>query len=49
MRGAKRKRVVVVGGGQAGGRLTQILGAYSRNFQVTLVCQEPHPPYERRH
>jgi 3-phenylpropionate/trans-cinnamate dioxygenase ferredoxin reductase component len=47
MRGAKRKRVVVVGGGQAGGRLTQILGGYSRDLQVTLVCQEPHPPYER--
>jgi 3-phenylpropionate/trans-cinnamate dioxygenase ferredoxin reductase component len=47
MRGAKRKRIVVVGGGQAGGRLTQILGASSRDFQVTLVCQEPHPPYER--
>jgi 3-phenylpropionate/trans-cinnamate dioxygenase ferredoxin reductase component len=47
MRRANRNRVVVVGGGQAGGRLTQILGAYPNDFQVTLVCQEPHPPYER--
>jgi 3-phenylpropionate/trans-cinnamate dioxygenase ferredoxin reductase subunit len=47
MRGANRNRVVVIGGGQAGGRLTQILGANPRDFEVTLVCQEPHPPYER--
>jgi 3-phenylpropionate/trans-cinnamate dioxygenase ferredoxin reductase component len=47
MRGAKRKGVLVVGGGEAGGRLTQVLGAYPRDFQVTTVCQEPHPPYER--
>ena len=47
MRRANRNRVVVVGGGQAGGRLTQILGDYPHDFHVTLVCQEPHPPYER--
>ena len=47
MRRANRNRVVVVGGGQAGGRLTQILAAYPHDFQLTLVCQEPHPPYER--
>ena len=47
MRRANRNRVVVVGGGQAGGRLSQILAAYPDDFQVTLVCQEPHPPYER--
>jgi 3-phenylpropionate/trans-cinnamate dioxygenase ferredoxin reductase component len=47
MRGANRNRVVVIGGGQAGGRLTQILGANPRDFDVTLVCEEPHPPYER--
>jgi 3-phenylpropionate/trans-cinnamate dioxygenase ferredoxin reductase component len=47
MRGANRNRVVVIGGGQAGGRLTQILGANPRDFEVTLACQEPHPPYER--
>jgi 3-phenylpropionate/trans-cinnamate dioxygenase ferredoxin reductase subunit len=33
--------------GSAGGRLTQILGPCPHDFQVTLVCQEPHPPYER--
>jgi 3-phenylpropionate/trans-cinnamate dioxygenase ferredoxin reductase subunit len=47
MRRSNRNRVVVIGGGQAGGRLTQILSAYTHDFQVTLVCQEPHPPYER--
>ena len=47
MRGANGNRVVVIGGGQAGGRLTQILGAAPRGFEVTLVCEEPHPPYER--
>jgi 3-phenylpropionate/trans-cinnamate dioxygenase ferredoxin reductase subunit len=44
---ARRKRVVVVGGGQAGGRLTQLLAQEGDKFDVTLVCREAHPPYER--
>ena len=47
MRGANGKRIVVIGGGQAGGRLTQLLAADRAELRVTLVCQEAHPPYER--
>ncbi len=43
----RRKRVVIVGGGQSGGRLAQALAAAGGQFAVTLVCQEPHPPYQR--
>ena len=41
------KKIVVIGGGQAGGRLAHALGPDSERFRVTLVCREPHPPYER--
>jgi len=44
--GKSQSRVVIVGGGQAGGRLAQLLARVDR-LSVTLVCQEPHPPYER--
>ena len=47
MRGANGKQIVVIGGGQAGGRLTQLLAADRAELRVTLVCQEAHPPYER--
>lgn len=43
----RRERIVIVGGGQAGGRLAQALCAADGRFAVTLICQEPHPPYER--
>lgn len=42
-----KKRVVIIGGGQAGGRLAQILAPDRDGLSVTLVCREPHPPYER--
>lgn len=44
--GKRPSRVVIVGGGQAGGRLAQALARVEQSA-VTLVCQEPHPPYER--
>ncbi len=43
----RQERVVIIGGGQAGGRLAQALVNGDGGFAVTLVCQEPHPPYER--
>jgi len=45
--GERRSRVVIVGGGQAGGRLAQALAQPESALSITLVCQEPHPPYER--
>jgi len=44
--GSKRNKVVIVGGGQAGGRLAQLL-ARDKTAAVTLVSEEPHAPYER--
>src|SRR5260221_6238597 len=41
------RKIVIVGGGQAGGRVAQALAAEPGRFAVTLVCREPHPPYER--
>ncbi len=48
-------KVVIVGGGQAGGRLAQALVAEHaagqlagrQRHQVTLICAEPHSPYQR--
>lgn len=42
-----RSRIVIIGGGQAGGRLAQLLAADAGRWEITLVCGEPHPPYER--
>jgi 3-phenylpropionate/trans-cinnamate dioxygenase ferredoxin reductase subunit len=47
MTGSDKKRVVIIGGGQAGGRLAQALAPDRDRLRVTLVCREPHPPYER--
>ncbi len=46
-----RVKVVIVGGGQAGGRLAQALVAGQvaglQQHQVTLICAEDRPPYQR--
>ena len=42
-----RSKIVIIGGGQAGGRLAQLLAADPGRFEVALVCREPHPPYQR--
>ena len=41
------KRVVIVGGGQAGGWAAHTLRSEGFDGTITLVGEEPHPPYER--
>ena len=43
----RKQRIVIIGSGQAGGRLAQRLAPDSDALAATLVCREPHPPYER--
>lgn len=40
-------RVVIVGGGQAGLEAAAALRALGHGGAVTLVCEEPHAPYQR--
>src|SRR5260221_3470807 len=42
-----RKRILIMGGGQAGGRLAQLLSQDSESLDVTIFCGEQHAPYER--
>jgi len=48
-RSARPKHVVVVGGGIAGQSLCERLRERDPDVQVTLVCAEPHLPYDRVH
>jgi len=41
------ERIVIVGGGQAGGWAAKILRAEGFTGVVTLIGEEEHPPYER--
>ncbi|PLU72765.1 ferredoxin reductase, partial [Sinorhizobium medicae] len=41
------ERIVIIGGGQAGGRVAQILANSSADFHISLIGREPHPPYNR--
>jgi 3-phenylpropionate/trans-cinnamate dioxygenase ferredoxin reductase component len=41
------ERIVVVGGGQAGAALVARLRALGHDGPLTLVCDEPVPPYQR--
>lgn len=41
------RRVVIVGGGHAGGTLASLLRLYGFNGEVTIVGQEPVAPYQR--
>ena len=43
----KRQNIVIVGGGHAGGRVAELLVRGSGNFNVTIIGEEPVPPYER--
>ena len=42
-------RIVIVGGGIAGQSLCERLRERDRDVDVTLVCAEPHLPYDRVH
>lgn len=41
------EHIVIVGAGHAGGRVAQHLRALGYDQRLTLVGEEPHPPYER--
>ena len=41
------EHLVVVGGGQAAAQAVQTLRAQNFLGPITLVCDEPHPPYQR--
>jgi len=41
------RRVVIVGGGHAGGRVAQILAQAGADLDIVLVGSESHPPYNR--
>src|SRR5690242_17333823 len=43
------ERIVVVGGGIAGQSLCEELRERDPDVAITLVCGEPHPPYDRVH
>jgi 3-phenylpropionate/trans-cinnamate dioxygenase ferredoxin reductase subunit len=37
--------IVVVGGGLAGGTVVSELREQGHDGPITIVCDEPHPPY----
>src|SRR4051812_33812249 len=43
------ERIAVVGGGIAGQSLCEALRERDPDVAITLVCGEPHPPYDRVH
>ena len=45
--GPRPRRIVVVGGGIAGSRLVEQLAGYRTGAEVTVIGDEPHPPYNR--
>lgn len=44
---SRPRRIVVVGGGMAGSRLVQQLTGDRTDAEVTVIGEEPHPPYNR--
>ena len=44
-----RKRIVVVGNGMVGHKLLEQLVAGSADLEITVLCQEPRPAYDRVH
>lgn len=41
------RHVVIIGGGQAGGRFAEALRKGGSDARITLLAEEPHAPYER--
>ncbi len=41
------KKIVIVGGGQAAASLAVKLRSESFNCSISIICKEPHPPYQR--
>jgi p-cumate 2,3-dioxygenase ferredoxin reductase component len=41
------ENIVIAGAGQAGGRATEALRARGFKGSITMIGEEPHPPYER--
>ncbi len=44
-----RKRIVVVGNGMVGHKLLEQLAAAATDIEVTVLCEEPRPAYDRVH
>src|SRR6266481_8669010 len=44
---AKLENIVIAGAGQAGGRAAEALRARGFRGSITMLGDEPHPPYER--
>ncbi len=44
---AEIRRVVIIGAGQAGGETVQRLRQNGYQGEITLIGEEPHPPYQR--
>src|ERR1700747_3333931 len=41
------ENIVIAGAGQAGGRAAEALRARGFKGSITMIGEEPHPPYER--
>lgn len=41
------RHVVIIGGGQAGGRFAEALRKGGSDARITMLAEEPHAPYER--
>src|SRR6185312_4635570 len=44
---AQIENIVIAGAGQAGGRAAEALRARGFQGAITILGEEPHPPYER--
>ena len=44
---ARIENIVIAGAGQAGGRAAEALRARGFQGAITMLGEEPHPPYER--